>query len=74
MLDKLKPLSFLLLIASVATYVLFLWVAKLQNPAQRRMWLQLLQCGPQAYTGLWMTLWCLCVSKHCLDYSNHTLR
>jgi len=74
MLERLRPLSPVLLIAAIAAYALLSWstdgfVANRQAPLRH-----VLHALLEAYAGFWMTLWCLLAAGRWLAGRNTTMR
>jgi glucans biosynthesis protein C len=74
LLTALQPIAWLLLLASMIAYALFLWTMKLNATAAPSKLVHVLQAALQAYAGLWMTLCCLCWGKQFLNRSNRVFR
>ena len=74
MLERLRPLSPVLLVAAVAAYALLFWSTDgfvANRPATLRHFLHALL---EACAGFWMTLWCLLAARRWLAGRNATMR
>jgi peptidoglycan/LPS O-acetylase OafA/YrhL len=76
MLDRLRPLSPLLLCGAVAVYAALFWLtdglaATWSAPPPPR---HVLHAVLEAYVGFWMTLWCLLAAKRWLAGANAIMR
>lgn len=74
MLDRLLPMSPMLLVGGIAAYVALFWstdgFATLRTTPLRHF----LHAVLEAYAGLWMTLWCLLAAKRWLAGRSATMR
>ena len=74
MLDRLRPLSPVLLIGAVAAYALLFWSTDgfaANRPTPLR---HVLHAALEAYAGFWMTLWCVLAARRWLAGRNTTMR
>lgn len=74
MLDRLRPLSSVLLIGAVIAYALLFWSTDgfvMARPASPR---HVLHALLEACAGFWMTLWCLLAARQWLAGKNATMR
>lgn len=74
MLDRLRPLSPMLLGGAIAAYATLFWLTDgltVRQPTPSRHFLHAVL---EAYAGLWMTLWCLLAARRWLDGRSATMR
>jgi len=74
LLDRLRPLSPVLLVGAVAAYAALFWLTDgfaIARPAPLR---HALHAMLEALAGFWMTLWCLLAGKRWLDKRSASMR
>jgi peptidoglycan/LPS O-acetylase OafA/YrhL len=74
LLNRLRPLSNLLLCGAVAAYAALFWLTDGLAAARSAPLRHLLHAVLEAYAGFWMTLWCLLAAKRWLAGRNAIMR
>ncbi len=74
LLDQLKPFTLPMTVGALMAYAVFLWLMKIQSLHPSSALLHWSQGVLAAYSGVWMTLWCLSVGHRWLNHSNGAMR
>ncbi|MEG2940667.1 MAG: acyltransferase family protein, partial [Thermomonas sp.] len=74
LLDRLRPMSMLLLVGGIVAYALLFWLTRGFVPSQLPIGPRALHALLEASAGFWMTLFCLLAAKRWLDMRNAAMR
>lgn len=74
LLDRLWPMSTLLLIGGIAAYALLFWLTHGFVPSQLPIGPRALHAVLEACAGFWLSLWCLLAAKRWLETRNAAMR